>query len=97
VGETLEIDPVSGRVKVDVKNRFSIGDKLEIIEPEGNQDMVLDAMWNLNGESIDVAPGSGHFVWIQLPLKSKHAFIARYTHEPAPVEAASACNNCEAS
>jgi putative protease len=97
VGETLEIDPASGRVKVDVKNRFSIGDKLEIIEPEGNQDMVLDAMWNLNDEAIDVAPGSGHFVWIQLPLKSKHAFIARYTHEPAPVEAAGACNNCEVS
>jgi putative protease len=89
----MEIDETAARVKVDVKNRFSVGDKLEIIEPEGNQDIVLDEMWNLKGESIQVAPGSGHFVWLKLPLKSKHAFIARYTNELAPVEE-SACSSC---
>ena len=51
-------------------------------------------MWNMNGEAIEIAPGSGHFVWIKLPLQSKHAFIARYTQEPAPVEQSSACANC---
>jgi len=95
VGETLEMDSVSGRVKVDVKNRFSVGDKLEIIEPQGNQDMVLENMWNMKGESIQVAPGSGHFVWIQLPLSSQHAYIARYTNEPAKVEASACCNGQE--
>ena len=80
---------------MDVKNRFSVGDQLEIIATQGNQDIVLDAMWNMSGEPIDVAPGSGHFVWIKLPLLSKHAFIARYTQEPAPVEAASACSSGE--
>jgi U32 family peptidase len=96
VAETLELDPASGRVKVDVKNRFSVGDKLEIIEPEGNQDIVLDEMWNMNGEPITVAPGSGHFVWIKLSLRSKHAFIARYTQEAAPAEVASSssCATC---
>ena len=95
VAETMDMDLATGRVKVDVKNRFSVGDKLEIIEPQGNQDIVLDAMWNMSGEPIDVAPGSGHFVWIKLPLQSKHAFIARYTQEPAPVETASACSSGE--
>jgi putative protease len=93
VGETLEVDPATNRVKVDVKNRFSVGDTLEIIEPQGNQDLVLKNMWNMNGESIDVAPGSGHFVWLELPLRSKHAFIARYTQEPAKAEE-SACSTC---
>jgi len=99
VGETLETDPASGRVKIDVKNRFSVGDKLEIIEPEGNQDMVLERMWNTKGESIEIAPGSGHLVWIELPLRSKHAYIARYTQELAKVESTSCCNdqaNCSA-
>ena len=95
VGETLEIDQSNGRVKVDVKNRFSVGDKLEVIEPQGNQDMVLDAMWNMQGEPIIVAPGSGHFVWIKLALKDKKAYIARYTNEPAPVEVSSACSSGE--
>ena len=55
MGETLDFDPATGRIKVDVKNRFALGDKLEIIEPQGNQDMILEAMWNMNGEPIDVA------------------------------------------
>jgi putative protease len=93
VGECLETDPATGRVKVDVKNRFSVGDRLEIIEPQGNQDLVLEQMWNMQGEPVTIAPGSGHFVWIQLPLRSKHAFIARYTQEAAPVETASCCGD----
>ena len=95
VGDTLDIDSTTGRVKVDVKNRFSVGDKLEIIEPNGNTDVLLTEMWNMNGDSIDVAPGSGHFVWLKIPMTSKHAFIARYTQEPAPVEVAtSSCSTC---
>jgi putative protease len=95
VGDTLEIDSTTGRVKVDVKNRFSVGDKLEIIEPNGNTDVVLTEMWNMKGDSIDVAPGSGHFVWLKIPMATTHAFIARYTQEPAPVEvAASSCSTC---
>ena len=95
VGDTLDIDSNTGRVKVDVKNRFSVGDKLEIIEPNGNTDVVLTEMWNMNDESIDVAPGSGHFVWLKIPMTSKHAFIARYTQEAAPAEVAtSSCSTC---
>jgi putative protease len=95
VGETLDVDSSTGRVKVDVKNRFSVGDKLEIIEPQGNQDLILSAMWNMNGEPITVAPGSGHFVWIELKLKGKKAYIARYTQEPAPIETSSSCSSGE--
>jgi putative protease len=95
VGETLDVDHATGRVKIDVKNRFSVGDKLEIIEPNGNQDIVLDQMWNLNGEPISVAPGSGHFVWIKFALKGNKAYIARYTNEPAPIETMSSCSNSE--
>jgi len=56
---------------------------------------VLDAMWNMNGEPITVAPGSGHFVWIKIALKGKKAYIARYTQEPAPAENTSSCSSGE--
>ena len=78
VGEVVEIDPTLGRVKIDVKNRFAVGDKLEILEPTGNLDITLEAMWNTKGEPIDVAPGSGHFVWIELKPQGDKVFIARY-------------------
>ena len=78
VGEVIEIDQAAGRVKIDVKNRFAVGDKLEIIEPVGNHDITLEKMWNSKNEAIDVAPGSGHFVWIELKPQGDKVFIARY-------------------
>jgi putative protease len=84
VGEVLEIDAGRERVKIDVKNRFAVGDRLEVITPAGNQDVILQEMWNLDGEAIRLAPGSGHVVWVKLPLRDSTAFIARYTQSAQP-------------
>jgi putative protease len=77
VGSVLEIDPIRG-VKIDVKNRFSVGDKIEIIEPHGNTDVIIEALWNEDGKAIQVAPGSGHIVFAKIPCASKAAYLARY-------------------
>jgi putative protease len=77
VGSVLEIDPIRG-VKIDVKNRFSVGDKIEIIEPHGNTDVIIEAIWNEDGKPIQVAPGSGHIVFAKIPCASKAAYLARY-------------------
>jgi putative protease len=79
VGEISRIDTQQGLAEVVVKNRFAVGDKLELITPNGNQDFILDAMQNQHGQVIDIAPGGGHTVLI--PWKS-HAnnlgLLARY-------------------
>lgn len=77
VGSVLEIDPIRG-VKIDVKNRFSVGDKIEIIEPHGNTDIIIEALWNEDGKPIQVAPGSGHIVFAKIPCASAAAYLARY-------------------
>lgn len=64
VGEIVEADEQS--IVVDVKNRFAIGDELELLTPEGNQTFVLSHMENKRGETMEVAPGSGHRVKIPL-------------------------------
>ncbi len=79
VGEVLRHDPDRGMAEIDVKNRFALGDRLEIISPDGNYDIRLERMENIAGEAIDVAPGNGHVV--RLPLKraaTPHTLIARY-------------------
>lgn len=81
VGCVMEVDPVRG-VKIDVKNRFAVGDRIEIIEPSGNTDIVLEELFNDQGEPIRVAPGSGHLVWAKIPVKSSVAFLARYVDVP---------------
>ncbi|HHL18511.1 MAG TPA: U32 family peptidase [Thiothrix sp.] len=80
VGEMIASDPVNGTIDVDVKNRFQVGDRLQLIMPDGNnRDVELSAMENLKGQAMDVAPGSGHQV--RLPIEDvnqSNVLIARY-------------------
>ena len=68
----------NGMAEIDVKNRFSIGDKLEVIHPSGNSIVELKEMKNMEGEALSVAPGSGHRV--QIPLQGEFAkgMVARF-------------------
>jgi putative protease len=67
VGEITHVNAKSGMVDVEVKNRFQQGDRLEVIDPKGNQDIILEHIEDLSGNRIEVAPGSGHHVRIPLP------------------------------
>lgn len=58
---------VNGMAEVDVKNKFSVGDSLEMMTPAGNIVFTLDALTNRKGEAIDVAPGNGHVVYLPIP------------------------------
>lgn len=64
VGEITRVDPEKQLAEVVVKNKFAVGDKLEIILPGGNRDIVLSEMHNLKGQAMDEAPGGGHTVMI---------------------------------
>ncbi len=78
VGEILEYNEVEQTALVDVKNRFAVGDALELILPEGNHGFTLESITSKKGESMDVAPGSGHVVTIPLPFKADmYSLIAR--------------------
>jgi U32 family peptidase len=60
VGEALAWDSTKAKLTVDVKNRFEVGDELELITPRGNQRLKVADMEDVDGNAIDVAPGSGH-------------------------------------
>ncbi|WP_252177640.1 tRNA 5-hydroxyuridine modification protein YegQ [Endozoicomonas sp. 4G] len=65
VGEIL--DNNGQQITVEVKNRFETGDTMELMTPRGNVAFTLDNIENKKGESVSVAPGSGHVVKIPLP------------------------------
>ena len=75
VGHVTEID-AEGWASVEVKNRFAVGDTLEIIHPQGNQTVVLQAM-KRRGEAVEVAPGNGIQVQIPNMAGKDKALIAR--------------------
>ena len=64
--------------EVMVKNRFQVGDKLEIIHPSGNQVVELTLMFDTKGKPVFAAPGSGHRVRIPMAKDVSNAFVARF-------------------
>ena len=82
VGDVVAYDEARGLAQVTVKNRFAVGDWLEIIHPTGNQNVQLDRMESELAEAVSVAPGSGHTVWLPLPGSAVGAFVARYVSDP---------------
>ncbi len=78
VGEVIDYNARNQIATIDVKNRFSVGDTLELILPEGNQSFTLESITNPHGEAMDVAPGSGHIVTIPLPYPADNfSLLAR--------------------
>ena len=66
-----------GWATVEVKNRFGVGDKLEIIHPEGNQVVTLSELHNHEDMPIQVAPGNGIQVRIPNMQGKEKAVLAR--------------------
>ena len=84
VGEVLDLDAASGMLTVSVNNRFALGDRLELMTPQGNCEFTLTDMTSEGGERREVAPGSGHVVKFPLPEAARelrdagYAMVARY-------------------
>lgn len=66
--------------EVVVKNRFVLGDKLEMMTPQGNLHFVLERMEDSKGETVDVAPGDGHVMYIPVPaaVNLTYALLMRF-------------------
>lgn len=58
-----------GYIRIEVKNRFVIGDSLELMTPKGNINFKLEQMRDLKGNAIENAKGSGHIV--EIPLSAE--------------------------
>ncbi len=68
----------NGMAEIDVKNKFQVGDRLEIIHPSGNSIIELKEMKTPEGEAVTTAPGSGHRVQIPLNGNLEKGMVARF-------------------
>lgn len=57
----------NGLAEVAVKNKFLVGDSVELMTPSGNINFTIEQLFNKKGEAIDAAPGDGHIVYLPLP------------------------------
>ena len=74
---------VDGWAEIDVKNKFSVGDSVEMMTPQGNIQFRLEALRNKKGQPTDVAPGNGHIVYAALPddISLEFAILLRNLQE----------------
>ncbi len=82
VGDVLAYD-ADGMAEIDVKNKFSVGDRIELIHPKGNLELAIASMRGKHDAPVNVAPGNGHRVRIPLPAGYEGAFIARFVTDSA--------------
>ena len=78
VGEVLQV--ADGWAEIETKNKFSVGDTIEVIHPSGNRLVKLEHMKNDKGQPIDVALGNPIKVWIPVPGQedaTRGALVAR--------------------
>lgn len=71
---------VAGLAEVTVKNRFAVGDKVEMMTPEGNINFTIETLRNKKNEDIAIAPGDGHIVYLPIPddVELNYALLMRY-------------------
>jgi len=65
--------------EVRVKNRFAVGDRLELMTPQGNLNFRLETLENKHGERTEVAPGDGHVLYLPVPegVNLEYALLMR--------------------
>ncbi|GGD77674.1 prephenate-dependent tRNA uridine(34) hydroxylase TrhP [Lacimicrobium alkaliphilum] len=84
VGEILGTDPHTGRVEVEVKNRFQVGDTLLLMTPAGNHHFILSQLFDQQGHSVSVAPGSGYRLYLEISpeIDTAYGLLIRCDKEP---------------
>ncbi|MFD2642529.1 tRNA 5-hydroxyuridine modification protein YegQ [Pseudomonas japonica] len=65
---------VDGLAEVQVKNRFAVGDHLELMTPGGNFHFDLEQLRDRQGKPLQVAPGDGHVVYLPVPEQADLAY-----------------------
>lgn len=67
VGEFTGKRNSEGLAEVAVKNKFLLGDEVEMMTPKGNIVFKINKMINRKNETVDAALGDGHFVFLDVP------------------------------
>ncbi|WP_392559643.1 prephenate-dependent tRNA uridine(34) hydroxylase TrhP [Orbus mooreae] len=58
---------LNGLAEVIVKNRFSVGDSVEMMTPQGNVNFIIESMQNKKGQPVPAGLGDGHIVYLPIP------------------------------
>ena len=54
-------------IRIEQKNKFSVGDRIEIMKPSGeNVETIVEEMYNGEGEAVESCPHAKQVIWLKL-------------------------------
>ena len=79
VGELTGKRNLAGLAEIEVKNKFLMGDSVELMTPQGNISLTIKHLENRKAESVEAGLGSGHTVYLPVPkeVDVSHGILLR--------------------
>lgn len=79
VGELTGKRNLAGLAEIEVKNKFSVGDSVELMTPQGNISLTIEQLENRKTEAVEAGLGSGHTVYLPVPkeVDLSHGILLR--------------------
>ncbi len=68
VAEIAGIDAETGLTRLTAKNKFRVGDQMELVAPGGNHRFCLEVLLDKHGNALEEVPGGGWEVQAKLPV-----------------------------
>ena len=70
---------LAGLAEIEVKNKFSVGDSVELMTPQGNISLTIEQLENRKAEAVEAGLGSGHTVYLPVPkeVDLNHGILLR--------------------
>ena len=68
VAEITDYDPQQQLATLIAKNKFGVGDRLELILPSGNREITLQKIIGKKGVAMETVPGGGYVVQAEIDL-----------------------------
>ena len=67
-----------GLVRIEQRNKFCVGDVIEIMKPDGsNIPVTVEAMYNEDGQMVDSAPHPKQVLWLKLSQMAERYDLLR--------------------
>lgn len=77
IGMVLGYDESSGRAKVEQRNYFEKGDFVEVFGPDSSFKFVIDEIYDIYGNEIDVVRHPKQIVYLKVPLEALENYMIK--------------------
>lgn len=79
---TVEAVDEQGRCRVEQKNKFTVGETIEVMKPDGrNLEVKVRGIWDEEGKSQESAPHARQILWVELEAEAEPYDLLRRKEE----------------